>query len=320
MIVTVTPAPAIDWTIEVDVFELGAVNRAGRSSREPSGKGLNISWALHRAGRATRAVFPAGGSGGQLMERALTRAGVDHVLVDTGIDVRVNITLITPGASTKINEAAGAVTDGHVAQLRDAALEASRDATTVLVCGSLPPGAPVDFVRDLVTELRTTGVEVGVDSSGEPLARALEAHPDVIKPNVHELADLTGRSIVTHGDVVAAAQVARSRGATAVLASLGPDGAMLVDADGVLHARADGIPFVNSVGAGDALFAGYVGGGATRTERLAMAVLWASSAVAHPTTLFPVREDFADVVTVGEMTTPDRPLEEPSTALVQVQP
>ncbi len=319
MIVTVTPAPAIDWTIEVESFELGAVNRGGRSSREPSGKGLNISWALHRAGRPTRAVFPAGGDGGRLMERALTSAGVDHVIVDTGLDVRVNITLITPGNSTKINESAGPISPEHVSQLRAAALEAAADARVLLICGSVPAGTPATFVRDLVAEVRAMGVEVGVDGFGEPLARALEAHPDVIKPNVHELADLTGMSICTYGDVVTAAQAARARGARAVLASLGPDGAMLVDDDGVLHARAEDIPFVNSVGAGDALFAGYVAGGVGRGERLAMAVLWASSAVGHPTTLFPVRADLAEKIVVAEPTVPERPLAEPSAALAPVR-
>lgn len=320
MIVTITPAPAIDWTIEVDSFAIGAVNRAARSSREPSGKGVNISWALHRAHLATRAVFPAGGIGGQLMDQALTRAGVDHVVVDTGRDVRINITMITPGNSTKINEAGAAVSDEQVAQLHDAIISASTDATAVLICGSLPAGVPASFVRDMVDILRRSAAEVVVDSSGEALVLALEAKPDLIKPNVHELAELTGRSITTLGEVAAAAQEARARGAGAVLASLGPDGALLVDGEGVLHAYATDIPFVNSVGAGDALLAGFFGGGKTRHERLAMAMLWASSAVGHSTTLFPVRQELAERITIGELTTPARPLSEASAALVRVEP
>jgi 1-phosphofructokinase len=320
MIVTITPAPAIDWTIEVDSFALGAVNRTVRSSREPSGKGVNISWALHRAGLATRAVFPAGGIGGLLMDQALTRAGVDHVIVDTGRDVRINITMITPGNSTKINEAGAAISDEHVAQLRDAIIGASADATAVLICGSLPVGVPAGFVRDMVDILQGPAVEVVVDSSGDPLVLALEARPDLIKPNVHELAELTGLPITTLGDAVAAAQAARAMGAGAVLASLGPDGALLVDDEGALHAHATDIPFVNSVGAGDALLAGLFGGGRTRQERLAMAVLWASSAVVQSTTLFPIRQELAERISIGEPTTPERLLSEPSAALVRVEP
>ena len=318
MIVTLTPAPAIDWTIEVDSFELGAVNRAVRSSREPSGKGVNVSWALHRAGVPTRAVFPAGGCTGERMAGLLSEAGLEHVVVDTGRDVRTNITLISPGSATKLNEQGTALSEEQTGRLREAIIGASVDASAVLLCGSLPAGVPAIFVRNLVGTLKASGVEVVLDVSGEALELALAARPDLIKPNVHELAELTGRQLGTLGDVANAAEEARERGAGAVLASLGADGVLLVDDAGVLYARATDVPFVNSVGAGDALLAGFFGGGQTRVERLATAVLWASSAVAHHTTLFPIRQDLAERITVHELTTPEQPLAEPSAALVRV--
>ena len=319
MIVTLTPAPAIDWTIAVDSFELGAVNRAVRSSREPSGKGVNVSWALHRAGVPTRAVFPAGGCTRDLMDRVLSQAGLEHVIVDTGRDVRTNITLITPGCSTKLNDRGTALSEEQTRRLRKAIIGASVDASVVLICGSLPAGAPAAFVRNMVGTLKASGVDVVVDVSGEALELALAARPDLIKPNVDELAELAGRQLGTLGDVATAAEEARDRGAGAVLASLGADGALLVDGEGVLYARATDIPFVNSVGAGDALLAGFFGGGQTRQERLATAMLWASSAVAHHTTLFPIREDLAERIAVHELTTPEQLLAEPSAALARVK-
>jgi 1-phosphofructokinase len=317
MIVTITPSPAIDWTVEVASFEFGAVNRTVRSSREASGKGVNISWALHRAGVPTRAVFPAGGDGGRFMAGVMDREGLDHVVVDTGVEVRTNITLITPDSSTKINEWGPALPSELLARLRASAVAASRGADAALVCGSLPTGAPPEYARDLARDLAAVVPEVVVDTSGEPLRLALDAMPALVKPNVHELADLVGRPIATLGEVVGAAQAARGLGARAVLASLGADGALLVDGEGALYARADGIPFVNSVGAGDALLAGFVGGGPSRRDRLATALLWASSAVAHNTTLFPIRREFAERIAVVELTAPDQPLSEPSAPLVK---
>lgn len=319
MIVTLTPAPAIDWTIEVDSFELGAVNRAVRFSREPSGKGVNVSWALHRAGVPTRAVFPAGGCTGELMAGVLSEAGLEHVIVDTGRDVRTNITLISPGCSTKLNDRGTALSEEQTSRLREAIIGASVGASVVLICGSLPVGAPATFVRNMVRTLKASGVDVVVDVSGEALELALAARPDLIKPNVDELAELAGRQLGTLGDVATAAEEARDRGAGAVLASLGADGALLVDGEGVLYARATDIPFVNSVGAGDALLAGFFGGGQTRQERLATAMLWASSAVAHHTTLFPIREDLTERIAVHELTTPEQLLAEPSAALARVK-
>ena len=318
MIVTLTAAPAIDWTIEVDSFQLGAVNRAVRSSREPSGKGVNVSWALHRAGIPTRAVFAAGGCSGDLMARMLSEAGLEHVIVDTGRDVRTNITLISPGSATKVNDRGTALSEEQTHRLQNAIIGASVDASVVLICGSLPAGAPATFVRNMVRTLKASGVDVVVDVSGEALELALAARPDLIKPNVHELSELTGRRLGTLGEVANAAEEARERGAAAVLASLGADGALLVDDAGVLYARATDIPFVNTVGAGDALLAGFFGGGHTREERLATAMLWAASAVAHHTTLFPIREDLAERIAVQELTTPEKRLAEPSAALVSM--
>lgn len=321
MVLTVTPSPSIDRTVEVENFQFEVVNRAVRSGQEPSGKGVNVSCALHRQGIETRAVFPAGGSSGSYLVEALAEQGVEHVAVESGIEVRTNITLVTAGrAGTKINEVGGRFTDELTRRLLDAVTTATTDATTVAVCGSLPPGVPTTFHRDVVGIAKAVGADAVVDASGTALARSLEAAPDLIKPNVHELAELTGRSILTFGDVVDAAEAARAAGARAVLASLGGDGAMLVDEHGALHGYASGIRPINAVGAGDALLAGFLSGGATREVRLANALLFASSAVVHSTTLFHVRPDLAAQIHVATFDDPARRLGEASAPLAQLHP
>ncbi|WP_293780852.1 1-phosphofructokinase family hexose kinase [uncultured Aeromicrobium sp.] len=319
MIVTVTPSPAIDWTVAVDSFEFDAVNRATKSTREASGKGVNVSWALHRAGVATTTVFPGGGQSGRFMDEAFEAAGLPYVRVETGREVRTNITLITPGHSTKINEPGVDLDDGQFEELARRALEVARAAKAVLICGSLPPSMRPDRLRQLVERLGEH-VDVVVDTSGEALAAALQSRPALIKPNVHELAELVQRDITTFGQVIDASREAIARGAGAVLASLGADGAMYVAADRALLATASDIPFVNSVGAGDALLSGFVAVNADPAERLRNAVLWASSAVAHDSTLFPIRPEFATRITVADVVDRDLPLEEPSAPLASTLP
>ncbi|MGP5930832.1 1-phosphofructokinase family hexose kinase [Corynebacterium glyciniphilum] len=322
MIVTVTPSPAVDWTVATDSFELDAVNRASTSTREASGKGVNVSWALHRAGVPTIAVFPGGGQTGQFMDDAFTEADMPFTRVETGQDVRTNITLVTPGHSTKINEPGVDVGPEQLQQLVDTAVETAREARAVLLCGSLPPTmSPAEFAG-LVTSLRQSSpreTEIVVDSSGEPLTAALAAGPSLIKPNVHELSELVERDIRTIGDVIDAAHRVRQTGTAAVLASLGADGAIYVDNENALHAVGRDIPFINSVGAGDALLAGFMAVEGTPGTRLHNAVLWASSAVAHSSTLFPVRPDFIDHIVVSDLATiphgRDTVLTEPSAPL-----
>ncbi|MFV0406485.1 MAG: 1-phosphofructokinase family hexose kinase [Propioniciclava sp.] len=312
MIVTVTPAPSIDWTLAVADFSFGAVNRASGSTREPSGKGVNVAFALHRAGVATTTVFPAGGSTGEFMVDALVNRGVPTVVIPTQRDVRTNVSLVTaqhPG--TKINESGTALDPETVAALLEAVADLAERADTVVSCGSLPAGVPETFHRDVASLAAAHGCDAVVDTSGAPLAAALAAQPALIKPNHEELAELAGQRIDTLGDAIGAARSACDRGAQAVLASLGAQGVLYCGPEAVIHAYAVGTPVVNSVGAGDALLAGFIGGGPDLEDRVRTAVLWATSAVAYPTTLFPIRPEFAHAITLTAE--PDRamPLTEP---------
>lgn len=300
MIVTVTPAPAIDWTAHVERFDWDAVNRIESSSREPSGKGLNVSWALHRAGVTTSAVFPGGGGTAEFMTSALADAGLAHVLVPTGRDIRTNLTLVTGGHATKLNEPGAPLTQEQSTSLVDAALSTAQGARAVLLCGSHPEGFAGEHVARLVRGAHELNLECVLDTSGTALEHAIGLAPDLIKPNVHELAELCGREIGSLSDVVAAARSVCDEGVGAVLASLGADGAALVSADRVVVAAVHDIPFVNSVGAGDALLAGFMSRTGDPAARLKQAVLWASSAVSCPTTLFPVREDLQDLIDVSD--------------------
>jgi len=310
MILTVTPNPAIDWTVTTDSFAFDAVNTATGSTREASGKGINVSVALRRNGVPTLALFPAGGGTGHFMVEQLADMEVPACAVPSGAEVRTNITLRVPGHSgTKLNEPGSPLGEALARRLLDAVREALREAlaayddgaVTLALCGSLPPGTPEWFHPALVTLGRELGAAVVVDASGEVLSRALPAGPGLVKPNVHELAAETGRALATVGDVVDAARELLVRGAGAVLASLGADGMVYVDAEHALHGWARDVRVLNTVGAGDASLAGFLAardGGAEPAECLASAILYASSAVGHATTLFDVDPALRERITV----------------------
>ncbi|NLT30260.1 MAG: 1-phosphofructokinase family hexose kinase [Propionibacterium sp.] len=316
-VVTITPAPAVDWTVRVDTFEVDGVNRIVESSREAAGKGLNVSRAVRRAGVPSRAIFPAGGDSGRFLARELDRLDIPHVVVDTGREVRTNITLLAPGSTTKINEPGTPLTSEDLASLVAKGVEACRDAELVLVAGTLPAEVPPEFLTRLIEALQAQGRPVWVDTSGPALAAAVAAGPALIKPNVHELAELTGRDITTFGEVAEAARtVLPADPAAVVLASMGGDGSMLVGHQDTLLARSRDIPLVNTVGAGDALLAGFAAAtveGLTPADRLARAALWGASAVASPTTSFEPDPDFVARITVTGLDCADDPLGEPAT-------
>lgn len=147
---------------------------------------------------------------------------------------------------------------------------------------------------------RHRGVRTAVDSSGSSLAAAAAAGPDLIAPNHVELAEVVGAAPTgwardgSTGDVATAALWASElagRTGGAVLATLGAAGALWCDGGGTLHAAAAPVVPVNTVGAGDALLAGYLHAswaGAGPADALIAAVAWGTAACLLPGTSGPI--------------------------------
>lgn len=283
MIITVTPNPSVDWTLEIPALVRGAVHRISGEHQEPSGKGVNVSRALTANSVPTLAVVPLGGTEGAELEALLRAEDVRYTPVRIAGRVRVNISLTEPdGSATKINAAGPTLSAQETADLLAAAAEAG-PAAWVLGSGSLPGGVPADFYARLGAAAHEAGVRFALDSSGAALRAGLAGGPDVIKPNAEELAEAVGRDLAAVADVVQAARELMALGAGSVVVSLGRDGALLVDAHGVLHAEASVDAPRSTVGAGDALLAGYLAGrlrhGDDREAALREAVAWGSGAV-----------------------------------------
>ena len=302
MIVTLTPNPSLDRTIAVPALRRGKVMRATESREDPGGKGLNVSRALAQNGTATRAVLPIGGVYGGVMLDLLRAQEIDVVPVLILGAIRANVAIVEPdGATTKLNEQGPCFSADEVAALRTATASASVGAGWVVCCGSLPPGIDDDFYADVVGRCHANGVKVAVDSSGEPMLRALAATPDLIKPNRVELAEAVGHDLPTVGAVIDAARGLVATGIGCVLVSLGRDGALLVDATRAVRAVARVDNPLSTVGAGDALLAGYlhaVASGLDAEHALRTAVAFGAAAVSRPGSQMPTPAEVAAVTVV----------------------
>jgi 1-phosphofructokinase len=312
MILTVTPNPSLDRAYEVPALTRGAVLRATADRMDPGGKGVNVSRAVAAAGRRTTAVLPLGGTAGALMAELLGGLGVDVTAVSIAGHTRANISVAEPdGTLTKINapgpELTGAEAELLLATVRTQAAAAHWTAC----CGSLPRGLAPEWYGELVEAVRAAGARVALDTSGPALTAALAARPDLVKPNAHELAEAVGRPLATLGDAVGAAEELRSRGAGAVLASLGADGQLLVGPGGVHYGTAPAPGPRSDVGAGDASLAGFLIAGGTGPGALASALAHGAAAVQLPGSAMPTP---ADLRPAGVRITADPPLDLPLTA------
>jgi 1-phosphofructokinase len=317
VIVTLTPNPSVDRAVVIDVLRRGEVHRATSSRVDPGGKGVNVSRALAAQGAATVAVLPAGGPEGHLMEELLDAAGVARRSVPVAGNLRMNISVLEPdGTTTKLNEPGPQLSAAEVDALLTATLAAACEqgdgASWVVGCGSLPPGAPDGLYADLVDRLRRRDDRgrVAIDSSGAPMPLAVAARPHLVKPNHEELAELVGHPLPTLGDVHAAARDLVAHGIEVVAVSLGGDGALLVTADEVVHARASITTPLSTVGAGDCMLAGLLHGlssGLPADAALAAAVTWGAAAVTLPGSRVPTPDDLHGIP-VEVTRTPDSSL------------
>lgn len=291
MFVTVTANPSVDRTVEVGRLVRGDLHRASAVQVHPGGKGINVARALARNGYKARAVMPAGGAEGGYLISLLTEYSIDVVRVFAFRPVRSNITVVEPDATvTKLNEAGARLSASEIDALSAAVLENVSDASWVVIAGSLPPGVPADFYADLICQIGAGRAKVAVDTSGPALVIAAKSGPALIKPNLDELEEAVGRPLWTLREVVDAAVELRELGVATVLASLGEQGAVLVDGEGTWHAEA-AAQARSSVGAGDAMLAGFLSAGGSGPAALACGVAWGAAAVSLPGSTMPGPED-----------------------------
>jgi 1-phosphofructokinase family hexose kinase len=300
MIVTLTPNPSLDRTVSITELQRGEVHRATASQLDPGGKGVNISRALTAHKAQTLAVLPAGGPQGHLLAELLAEADIEVAIVSIEGSIRANLALVEPdGTTTKINEPGPLLSRAESDALIAGAVDTLAELPSWLVgSGSLPPGVDEDLYAGLVGRCHDAGVQVAIDASGTPLQLAVAAGPDLIKPNLEELEGLVDKSLETLGEVLSAATDLVSSGVGTVLVSLGPHGALLVSESLIAHAGAPVASPLSTVGAGDALLAGYLyatDGGSSAVQALCTGVTWGAAAVSLPGSQMPTPTDVGDI-------------------------
>jgi 1-phosphofructokinase len=305
VIVTVTPNPSIDRTLRIPPLVRGRVIRAVSASAEAGGKGINVARALALHGEATVAVAPLSTTSAAEFSALLGAAAALDAVPIAG-PARVNVSLVEEdGTVTKVNEPGPELAAGEVAAVLDRVAAVAAGAAWVAGCGSLPPGAPPDFYARLAVRVPAR-VRVAVDADGAALREAASAGVALLKPNLTELEGLVGSSLPTLGEAIEAARGLVADGNGGVLLSLGADGAVFVDADGATHAEARIDDVVNTVGAGDALLAGFLAGGGGR-DALRTAVAWSVAACRSPgTQMRVVSTRDVDAVEVHDVVRADR--------------
>ena len=189
----------------------------------------------------------------------LSKAITDRFLRLTG-STRVGVKIVDSEShqTTDINFPGLTSGSGEIRQLLSQVRSWAEAGSWFVLSGSIPSGLSPEIYSQLIEEIRGRGGRVALDTSGEPLRRAIALAPDIVKPNLAELEEFTERKLDGVQAVRDAARSLVEKGVGLVVVSMGARGAVFVDKETALLTRPPRVQVKSSVGAGDAMVSGIV--------------------------------------------------------------
>jgi 6-phosphofructokinase 2 len=300
-IATLTMNPAIDLSYEVDAIVPTRKLRARNERTFPGGGGINVARVLGRLGSEARCVYLAGGATGPTFEALLAR----HGLAGTRVPIAGSTRIATAVFESDTGREFRFTPQGPEVNEKEwraclAALD-ELDCDWLVASGSLPDGVPPDFYAHLATLAARKGTRLVLDSSGEALRTGIASGGVFLaKPNLAEFEQLAGRSFDSHRDIgEAASEIVRANAMTALIVTLGSDGAILATREGSEALPALPLEAKSAVGAGDSFVAGMVhalAGGEAITAAFRLGMAAGAAAILTPGTDLALREDIERLI------------------------
>ncbi len=262
MIICLGTTPALSRSMIFESLTLDEVNRAVEVYDYAAGKSVNAARVLTTLGQPVTATGFIGGDYGAILQRDLDAAGISHAFTEVPASTRLCVTVIdrSDQTATELIEEAGPVAQKDADRLLDQLAAQLMGATMLVLSGSLAAGVPVQFYADCINLAAGKGVRTIVDAAGEPLLKAIEATPFLIKPNRKELAQTLGRRVETDADLRSAVSELIADRPMWATVTMGKEGAIVSDGREFWRLTAPAIDVVSAIGSGDSFAAGLAAG------------------------------------------------------------
>jgi 1-phosphofructokinase family hexose kinase len=297
MILCIGTTPAAQRVMVFHKLEIDAVNRATTTLDGAAGKSINVAKVLAALGIQPVAMGFVGGDRGNELLAILASRGIDTDFVPVAAPTRLCISVLDQSsqAVTELVEESKTVAASDYEALKARIQKRLPDSEAIVMSGSLTPGGPIDFYRQITQAARELGILTLVDAQGPPLIEALKAKPALVKPNRAELAATVGRSLPNECELIAAMREVLQRGAERIVVTAGKLPILALDERSLWRIHAPTVPVVNPIGSGDAFTAGLVSR-LVRKETLGEACRWAAAAgAANALSVMPGELDRRDV-------------------------
>lgn len=297
MILCIGTTPAAQRVMVFRKLELDAVNRANTTLDGAAGKSVNVAKVLATLGAQPVATGFAGGDRGKELLELLASRHIETDFVSVAAPTRQCISVLDQSAQTvtELVEESRPVSPAEYASLRSIIQKRLPGCDAVVMSGSITPGGPVDFYREITQLANEMSILSVVDAQGSVLEEALAARPGLVKPNRRELAATVRRSLKDEREVIAAMSEIQKRGAVRVVVTAGKSATLALHGDQLWRIQPPPVSAVNPIGSGDAFTAALVWQLAQKAT-LGEACRWASAAgAANALSAMPGEMDRHDV-------------------------
>jgi 6-phosphofructokinase 2 len=256
--VTITFNPCIDRYATVPFIAPERKLHCSEPVLNPGGGGINVARALHNLGADAIAIYPSGGYTGIFLDHLLSEEGVHGIPVKTQNETRENIIIYEESTNNqyRFGMPGNPLVEAECTQIISI-LEQLDNYQYLVISGSFPASVPSDIFQRINKVVNKKKIRLIVDTSGPPLKWSLNSKPFLIKPNVQELASLTGDQLLSEEEMLEAAKHLISKGKCEnIVISMGAKGVLLISEDNLARVIAPAVEPFGTVGAGDCVVAG----------------------------------------------------------------
>ena len=259
-IITITFSPCIDKSTTVTSLISEKKLQCTLPILEPGGGGINVARAIQKLGGQATAIYPSGGYTGRFFNHLLEDESVDSIVIDTKAETRENFIVVEESTNKqyRFGMPGSYLLEEEWLQIISA-IDTCGTPEFIVASGSLPPGVPKDIYAKLAKIAKSKKAKFIVDTSGPALQSAVEEGVYLLKPNLGELAFLSGVEYLNEVEVgEAAIRLISLHQCEVVVVSMGAKGALLVTKNERLLISPPPVQKRSTVGAGDSMVGGIV--------------------------------------------------------------
>ncbi|VWL85298.1 1-phosphofructokinase family hexose kinase [Oceanivirga miroungae] len=253
MIYTLTLNPALDYDIYLDKLAENDLNLSKNVKFRAGGKGINVSIMLKNLKKENIALGFVSGFTGDYIINYLNNLGIKNDFIKTNGITRINVKINDTYNETEISGISPNIDEKYIEKLKSF-ISGLSDNDILILSGSIPDNIEKNIYYTLS---KLTKAKVILDTRGNLLKDNI-CNNILIKPNIKELEIAFNTKIISDIEVYKYASYFIEKGVENVLVSMGNKGAILVKKGKYLKANIPCGKYINSIGSGDSMVAGFI--------------------------------------------------------------